>query len=40
MERELDDFSQNWDIDSQTIPQRFDDLMTLTRIAKVVLNSE
>lgn len=39
MERELDDFSQNWTGDPQTIPQRFDDLFTLVKSAKAVLNT-
>ena len=39
MARELDDFSQNWSGDPQTIPQRFDDLFTLVKSAKAVLNN-
>ncbi|MBW4056795.1 MAG: hypothetical protein HIU83_15625 [Proteobacteria bacterium] len=37
--RELDDFSQNWSVDTQTIPQRFDDLFTLVKSAKAVLTN-
>jgi hypothetical protein len=37
IERELDDFSQNWDSDSGTIPQRFGDLFALVKSAKAVL---
>lgn len=36
--RELDDFSQNWSVNTQTIPQRFDDLFTLVKSAKSALN--
>jgi hypothetical protein len=39
MARELDDFSQNWSGDPQTVPQRFDDLFTLVKSAKAVLNN-
>jgi len=34
MDRELDDFSQTWDSCPETVPQRFADLITLTRSAK------
>lgn len=39
MTRELDDFSQNWNGDPQTVPQRFNDLFTLVKSAKAVLNN-
>jgi len=39
MERELDDFTQNWNGDPQTVPQRFDDLFALVKSAKAVLNN-
>jgi hypothetical protein len=38
MARELDDFSQTWDGDPETTPQRFDDLFTLVKTAKAILN--
>jgi hypothetical protein len=37
--RELDDFSQNWNSDPLDVPQRFDDLITLVKSAKAVLNN-
>lgn len=39
MTRELDDFLENWSDDTQTVPQRFDDLITLVKSAKAVLNN-
>lgn len=38
IERELEDLSQNLDGDPSTVSQRFDDLLTLVKSAKAVLN--